>query len=100
MKLSWFVIFYSTKSCEIAMTAVPSQRQKTKDSFQMELDHAIAKRKSAGLATGFSDDDDDAYEDDFEDEDEVDDMGKISESNIWHCLFYSIACASRIFHEC
>ena len=39
------------------MTAVPSEKRKTKNPFQLELDQAIALRKSRGLAIGISDSD-------------------------------------------
>ena len=57
------------------MTAVPAQRSKTKDPFQLELDKEIAKRRSRGLKTGFSDEEsaksteqDDAFSDDYEED--------------------------------
>jgi len=51
------------------MTAVPAQRSKAKDPFQLELDREIAKRRSRGLKTGFSDNDDDDDDDEFSERD-------------------------------
>ena len=105
LRVYYFSIIHLKKY--LKMTAVPAERRKTKDPFQLELDKEIAKRRSRGLKTGSPDEDSndgnkselsDEYEDDFDvGSDHGSDEGEFSNIIWWtylhiRCIIFGVSC--------